>query len=684
MRRSLQSLLFLLIIFYSPLFSLRISDDPNLISKKYNFENFHSKFEIKPYDVLKYSLLLDFSEALKDAEINKDKNMQNYFSGKQSIIAKIDSSTIYNISFDANDMIINDVKVVSKKNPNENFTYEYKNLNELLISCENAFVQGDTLTIDIDYSVNRNYRKGFYLYAPASYTVGPNTYYTVEPLAYTMSEPTDARFWMPCNDQPYDKAISNISIKVPKDYTAVSNGVLDSVSNNENTQIFHWSHSSPISTYLMAATASKYAYYEQKYPRYSNALDTVIIENYCWQIDLDSPKDHPYNAVKSLQNQPEMLRYYSSLFGEYSFEKYGTVAVHPYIFGGMEHTTLTTINRDWLRGYAEIGLAHEIAHHWIGNLITAASWDDIWINEGGASWFEALWDEHINNNPFSYYANMYMKTKDIFQKPDAHKLSVYGMPLNDIFNKPYMVYNKGSWVFNMLSEIVGKEKLISIMKDIFEENKFKAIDTYQFIDLIKSKIQSPAMDLDLFFDEWLFGTGYIKYALDIEQIEAKENYFKYNLMVNQVQSGEGFRDLYEMPIEIIFTDENENVIFTKNEYNNNRNQVFTYEFDKPIKYAYVNIYKVLCLHTQIATNVNENLANNIFIINPNPVNDLLNINIPNDLFKENSNVEIVDLMGAKWINAKVLNMNETINISDLPAGVYFIRYNNISQKFIKN
>jgi aminopeptidase N len=665
-----------------------------------NSNEFQANITRTPYNVLSYSVNLDFSLVLRTAELEKDTNMRNYYSGTQKIILKIDSAGQSEISLDASDMSILSVLISGKKQDAAQFGYKYQD-NQLIITDKSNFIVDDTITLVIDYSVDRDYRKGFYMYAPGKYTIGQSKITVVEPLAYTMSQPSFARYWMPCNDKSYDKAISNISVTVPQGYKGVSNGLLDSTTSNEinglSTETFHYSHKSPISTYLMVATASKFGYYEQKYPRFSDNKDTINIDNYAWQVDIDVPENHPFNTKKSLVNQPEMLRYFSSRFGEYTFEKYGTVALHPFEFGGMEHTTMTSINRDWLRGWGEVGLAHEVAHHWIGDLITCATWNDIWINEGGATWFEALWLENLTKSESAYYQQMYSKLDYFFKQSDAHLLPVYGIPESKVFVKSYMTYNKAGWAYHMLSEVVGRNEFYDVMKKTFEENKFKALTSQDFQELLKSNIVSSKMDIDLFFDQWVYGTGYIKYSLDIEQIPASPDKFKYNVSVNQIQNGNGYRDVYEMPVDIIFTDLEGNLLAIKPVHNNLRSQVYTFEFDFPVKNAFIDDRKVLCKNIKMATTVDDNIIEDIAVY-PNPASDYITIVLPST---KNSNhtlkglvetgqekVHIFNILGIE-VSSAGGGVNEVdgggyrIDISKLNSGIYFIKIGNHFHKIIK-
>ncbi len=653
-------------------------------SSKYSHlrEQFQSNFVKEPYDVIRYDLFLDFGNALKEADLNRDTSFKGYFNGVQRILLAIDSNDIELIKINANNMNIDDVVITGKYSQDKAYNWVY-NDNNIEIRSILPFSKGDTLYVKIDYSVARTNRVGFYLFAPGEYLIRQNKVRVEEASAFTFSQPSWARYWMPCNDKPYDKALSSIAIKVPNGFTTASNGLLDSIRNDESQEFstYYWSHKSPISTYLMVAAASKYENYEQVYKRHSNPDEEIPIMNFVWKSDLEVPEGHPFNAVFALRNQPEMLRYFSEKFGEYTFEKYGNVSVHPFDFGGMEHQTMTSINRDWLRGNAEIGLAHEAAHHWIGDLITCATWGDIWLNEGGATWFEAVWLEHINKSESRYYQHMLSRADFYFSRQDAHLIPVYNVPENQVFTKTYITYNKAGWIYHMLAEIIGRKEFFDVMNSIFENNKFRTITTYDFKDLIIQYAKNPKMDIEKFFEQWVFDSGHIEYELELDFLGIENGKYNYSLDINQVQMGNGYRDLYEMPIEIAFTDDLNNLLALESVYNDDRNQTVNFSFEFPVKYAFVDNRKVLAKNKKIASSIEEDKKSDIIIF-PNPSEDILNLTTSySNVGKE---LKIVNLLGELMINSIIESDKQTINVSNLADGVYFVVIDGRVNKFIKN
>ncbi|MBX3042256.1 MAG: T9SS type A sorting domain-containing protein [Candidatus Kapabacteria bacterium] len=658
-------------------------------SQKYDFNDnatLQSIYPRKNYDVLTYDLSIDLSYFLFKADMDNE-NLDTLFApGKQKITLKIDSNDVNSFIIDAVDLTIENINILSDYT-SDNFSYEIK---EQFIQFNSKIIlkAGDIINIEIDYNIHRAFKRGIYFYGRNTSEQNLGS----EPIIYTQSQPTNTKYWMPCNDAPYDKAITSVTITVPSSFTALSNGNLDSIKYSEVDDIiletYYYSHDKPLSPYLTTVVASKYSSFEQYYQRVTNPLDTVVFTNYMWDIDLNPPTGHPYNGRFYLRNQPNMMAVYASLFGEYTFDKYGTVAVFPYMFGGMEHQTLTTIHRNWLRRFSETGLTHEIAHHWIGNLLTCASWNDIWINEGGATWFEALWYEAANQDGTFYYNHLLGVANAYFNRPNKAEFAVYGVPESQVFIQTHITYLKASWVYHMLAELVGRDYFFQVMHDIFEGNKFRSVTTEEFIELFKLHIQNPKMDLDLYFSQWLYGKGHPIYRINAEFPDNNPDKYEYDVFISQVQDPEqSYQEVYEMWIDILFLDDNDNLLKSESVYNNSRNQKFSFEFDFPVQKILIDYRKVLCEIEEFVVSVSDNRISKAKVrIAPNPALSGESINLFYDNDVNITRIKIFDLTG-NLIYQKDGNSLNQINFA-LPQGFYIAefrtKYGIIREKLIIN
>ena len=308
-----------------------------------------------------------------------------------------------------------------------------------MIHLGQTFSVGDTLRIEISYRRVHGYprpssRQGYYFFRD---TIG-----LPANLGYTFSEPSDARFWFPCYDEPWDKATAEMNITVPDGYVAASNGrLLATASNGNGTATWRWREDHQIATYLMCITASRFRV--STFPYVSAQGDTIPLQYFTWQSD-------SAGAAAFLPTVRQMVSRYSELYGEYPFDKYGMSSIVPFVYLGMEHQTMTTLNR-----YVQTDprtVSHELAHQWWGDNVTCGTWADVWLNESFATYSEALWRESTGG---FLALKSYMKdTLDGFRF-GSWQGAVYD-PLGQGFNLfDQVVYSKGGWVLHTLRGVLG-------------------------------------------------------------------------------------------------------------------------------------------------------------------------------------------------------------------------------------
>jgi aminopeptidase N len=349
-------------------------------------------------------------------------------------------------------------------------------------------------------------------------------------VVYTNCEPIAARTWWPCKDRPDDKFTADLRFIVPDTLIAASNGTLrETLELPGARRLFHWEERYPIATYLVSLVATDFATFSDTYVAADGR--EMPLTYYAF------PEDLP-RAMQDWAFTPRAIAALAGIFGEYPFldEKYG-MAQFPWA-GAMEHQTLTSMGTYFLRlpEPADWVVVHELAHQWWGDLVTCGTWRDIWLNEGFATYAEALWAEHLAG-PDSLRAVMQSKKSDHFHgacyDPDF------------IFNAT--VYRKGAWALHMLRRVVGNETFFAALRRYAADHAYGAAVTE---DLKRAFESQWGHDLDWFFAEWIYGEGQPRYRVRWEPVAA-EAPAGARARIEIVQESTG-PDLFKMPLDALF------------------------------------------------------------------------------------------------------------------------------------
>lgn len=347
-------------------------------------------------------------------------------------------------------------------------------------------------------------------------------------LIYTLSEPTYASTWFPCNDIPFDKALLELKITNDSSMVSVSNGVLVDVNTNGSRRTYHWKTIYPISTYLIAVYSSRYEQFSDEYISL-NGMDTMKVEYYVLPDKLE-------NAKIDFSKQVQVIEYFSQTFGEYPFlkEKYG-IAEFLWQLGAMENQTITGVSSNIIGGkfFFEDILIHELAHQWWGNAVGPKFWNDIWLNEGFSTYSEALYYE-AQSGKKALQSTMMSKYSSKFSGTLAD-------PGEFLFTRT--VYDKGAWVLHMLRWQVGDSSFFKILRTYYDSYKYSNASTEDFKNICEKIYGS---NLDKFFEQWIDNEGMIKLEYKMKVEEAGGNY-KILIPLEQVQ--EEYEE-YHFPLEV--------------------------------------------------------------------------------------------------------------------------------------
>lgn len=623
------------------------------------------------YTVTDYNIFLDWYNVLKFSNLN-----QPYykFDAENIISLNIDSNNSNKITLDADtDSLI--IKSVTLIPDNKALTFSIKS-DSMTISLNKTYQKATGLKISIKYQYNRKKFTGI-LSAPKGYVDGRGAV-TPENLIYTMNEPDMAFTWLPCDQSSNKKQTMTMNVRVPWGFTAIANGLRQSVFSDDTSSIFQWRTDIPICLYLINATATKFDTYSHWYHKVTNPSETVEVQYYFWHNDLDSSTNSDgYHARNVYKNVTKYMEFLASKFGEYPFEKYGLVAISPFFYGGMENQTITMLYRDYLRNYNEGVVVHETAHQWIGDLTTCETWNDIWFNEGGADWVTTLWDEYDKGKSasvadFQNFKNHYLSYQAFSNAP------IYGVDKNDAFgNYAVIIYEKGAWVYHMLRHYCGDTLFINAMKDLFQTYRYTTINTEQFKTFMKSKIKSPLMNLDTFFTQWLYSAGHAQYIV----YQNTNNFQKdslFNIRLVQTQSMMNAPPLFVNPIKIDFY-KNGKISRSDTILNNKKDQSFALKIPFMPDSALIDQDFVLCEVLQVISSITDNGSGSPLKIYPSPLSSNSNLYICFDTAELPQSVEIIDSFGSKIFSTDNVNSGMLILAPALfpNAGIYFVRLNYI-------
>lgn len=422
-----------------------------------------------------------------------------YVAGKAEYSARIVRDGIGSVFFNMN----RDLQADSVRFNGNPCVYAHAG-NLLKVTFPQGLVSGTAVSLDIWYHGASH---------PAGFFAGITSLYNATwkiPVTWTLSEPFGAGDWFPSKQVLSDKIDSmDMYITVPAGRLAGSNGRLVATDMlPDGRWRHHWKSRYPIDYYLISFTVADYQDYSlYGHPR--GMQDSLLIQNYLYNRPgyLDQVKDQ-------VDVTPSLIEYFSELFGTYPFpsEKYGH-CVAP-IGGGMEHQTMTTLS-----GFGFSLVAHELCHMWFGDLVTCKTWQDIWLNEGFASYGDYLAENHFQGNEVGS-AWMTNAHEQAMLSPTG---SIY-VPADQLMNpsrifSSSLSYKKGASVLHMLRYELNNDTLFfSALRRYRDSFAFNTATTADFEKVMET---STGNDLSWFFNQWIYGQGYPIFNISYDQSNGK-------------------------------------------------------------------------------------------------------------------------------------------------------------------
>ena len=381
--------------------------------------------------------------------------------------------------------------------------------------------------------------------------------------------PNKARNWLPLVDHPYDKSTSEFIVFAPNHYQVISNGLLVEETNvNKDIKKTHWKQSVPISCWLYALGVAEFAI---DYVDYFNGKS---IQTWVYKQD----RDKGFYDFKVPTKHT--LEFFSDYVGPFAYEKLANVQSNS-VKGGMESATAIFYSDISVTGDRSVRwrdvIIHEVAHQWFGNCVTEYDWDDVWLSEGFATYFTLMFREHAYGRDDFVKGlkdakrrvfNFYEKNKDASVVHDNLK------DMKDVLSYD-LQYQKGAWVLHMLRNYVGEDNFRAGIRNYYKKYFNSTTNTEEFkIEMEKVS----GVNLDKFFDQWLYKGGIIK--LDVEwKYDEKSKNIEFD--ITQVQN-DGY--LFEMPLDIeILGDNNSNTSTIRLDKKSGKYLVYSENKPKEIK-----------------------------------------------------------------------------------------------------
>jgi aminopeptidase N len=435
---------------------------------------------------------------------------------------------IKKLTLDAVDLTINSVIIDGISQP---FNYDG---NILEINLLNPTTD-KTIKITINYQVDHPQR--------GIYFISPDQYYPDKPVqVWTQGEDEDSRYWFPCFDYPGQLATSEIKVKVPHPYLAVSNGELIAKKEEGNEVIYHWYQKQVHPTYLMTLAVGDFAEIKDEY---QGLPVTYYVE-----------KGKEKEAILSMGKTPRMIEFLTNKYGyNYPYPKYAQVCVADFIFGGMENTSTTLLmDRCLLDERAAIDnkrteslVLHELAHQWFGDLVVIKHWSHAWIKEGMASYAEVLWTEfEYGKDDGAYYIlnearSYFNEDSNRYRRPIVTNIYREAIELYDRH-----LYEKGACVYHLIRGLLGDDLFNKAIHTFVNQNAHKTVET---IDLIRSIDQATGCNLMPIFDQYVFRGGHpdfkVTYSWENDSHLAK-------LTITQTQGKNDEKALFNLKIPVAF------------------------------------------------------------------------------------------------------------------------------------
>ncbi len=443
----------------------------------------------RPYNVQSYRIQL---------ELDPMKAKEQFGAINRVVLSP--TANFDHLTFDSEDL---DIKKVVLINPQRaELKFEFNDAKELEVQLPRVMTPKDTLIIDFTYQgkIHASQNGLFRVTDPDEPERGP--------LFFTHFEPIAARSFFPCNDEPSDKAMSEVVVTVPVDYQVISNGrILSDKAVKKGIEKWHevtWRLDKPHPTYLVSLAVGRF---KKVTTHHKGKEVTAYVGN-----TKAAKVEYLLTATK------KSMDFFEKYLGvPYPWAKYASVGLPTFVWGGMENTSATFMNQERvvldtpssdLEKQGIVGLsAHELAHQWFGDLVTMKWWTDVWLNESFASYFSTLATTRFFNTEQANIDLVSETWNDYFRQEDGPRSHAIVTPTLGTPDEAFdaINYTKGENVLRMLNYFVGEA---NFKKGVTAYLQKHAYDNANYRDFFAAMEKASKMDLTDFRDTWLLQRGY--------------------------------------------------------------------------------------------------------------------------------------------------------------------------------
>lgn len=517
---------------------------------------------------------------------------KSWMYGKAWITLKPHFYSTDTLTLDAKGMDIKEVAII-KGVSKISLKYKYDST-QLFITLDKMYKGGESYTVFINYTARPNDLKvggsAAITDAKGLYFINPTGEEKDKPTQiWTQGESEANSVWMPTIDKPNQKSTEEIYMTVPAKYVTLSNGLLASQQkNSDGTRTDYWKMSLPHAPYLFFMGVGDFAIVKDKYK--------------AMEVNYYVEKKYESVARKIFGNTPEMIGFYEKILGVlYQWPKYSQIVGRDYVSGAMENTTATLHQESAYQNARQLTdgnsweetIAHELFHHWFGDLVTAESWSNLTVNESFANYSEYLWGEYKYGKDFADQHNFEDMQGYLQSGSDKKELVRFRYTdKEDMFDA--VSYNKGGRILHMLRNYVGDDAFFKSLNNYLTTNKFKPGEAAQ-LRLAFEEVTGE--DLNWFWNQWYYGSGHPKLKIDYVYDDAGG---KAQVIIEQTQKTD---KIFRLPIAVdIYSGANK---IRKKVWIENRVDTFTFSYSKRPDLINVDADKILlCEKTDNKTAAN--------------------------------------------------------------------------------